>query len=72
MSELDALLPILCCPVTRQALRRATPAEVARLVDRPAAEGWLITEDGRRAYPVRERIPQLVPEEGVELPQSAS
>lgn len=53
------LLSILCCPVTRQALRPATPAELARL----GLDAALVREDAQAAYPIRDGIPLLVAEE---------
>ncbi len=65
----EALLEILCCPVTRQPLRLAD-TETLRLASTrvavPLAEG-LLREDGRMVYPVKNGIPLLVPEEGIAL-----
>lgn len=61
------LLPFLCCPLSRQPLRQASAEEIARLAAQPPAETWLVAENGSCAYPVREGIPQLVPEEAVRL-----
>ena len=65
----ENLLGILCCPVTRQALRiadQATLTNASAKVSRPIAEG-LIREDGRMLYPINNGIPQLIPEEGIPL-----
>lgn len=67
------LLTRLVCPVSRQRLHRAGKDEVAQILSRmetgldlPEAldlstvGGWLVTEDGHRAYPVIGEIPHLV------------
>ena len=52
------MLELLRCPVTGQRLMLTdtsqTPAE--------AGSGWLITQDGRHRYPIRNGIPRFVPE----------
>ena len=60
-----SLLDILCCPETRQPLRFATAEELSRLT--PAPDAALVREDGRIAYPIRDRIPLLVIEEQITL-----
>ncbi len=61
---LDAhLLTLLCCPVTRQPLRPATPEELTRL----GLDAALVREDARAAYPIRDGIPLLVAEELIPL-----
>ena len=65
----ENLLGILCCPITRQALRIADQTALTNAsarVSRPIAEG-LIREDGRMLYPINNGIPQLIPEEGIPL-----
>ena len=65
----ESLLEILCCPVTRQSLREAGPAEIALANSRlsePITEG-LLRGDGAVFYPIRNGIPLLVPEEGLSL-----
>jgi uncharacterized protein YbaR (Trm112 family) len=74
------LLPLLCCPETRQPLRPADPAVLARVnqsitagtaknhAGRPVTgtlEAALIREDGKLLYPVRNQIPLLIAEEGI-------
>ena len=59
-----ALLALLVCPETRQALRPGTPEEIARL-GLPEA---LVREDGAVAYPVQDGIPLLIAEEARPLP----
>lgn len=67
------LLARLVCPVSRQRLRRAEKDDVALILTRMEAdldlpedldlsgvEGWLVTEDGHRAYPIIGEIPHLV------------
>ena len=63
------LLDILCCPVTHQPLRPATPevlAQAAQKSELPLEEG-LVREDGLMLYPIRNGIPLLLPEEGIAL-----
>jgi uncharacterized protein YbaR (Trm112 family) len=65
----DELLEILCCPVTRQALRIAGEAELVRAsatACRTISEG-LVREDGKILYPISDGIPLLIPEEGIPL-----
>jgi uncharacterized protein YbaR (Trm112 family) len=78
------LLPLLCCPETRQPLAIAPVELVARLealraaealknrggkaVTEPIGEG-LLRADGAVFYPVSGGIPLLVLEEGVMVPQ---
>lgn len=65
----DALLEILCCPVTHQTLRvadRASLIDASAKAARPIAEG-LIREDGRMLYPISNGIPLLLAEEGIPL-----
>lgn len=70
VSSMDAsLLEILCCPVSRQALRVADAETLRRAAERTSttlSEG-LLREDGRVLYPVKDGIPLLVPEEGIAL-----
>jgi len=67
------LLTRLVCPVSRQRLRRADKGDVAHILSRMEAgldlpeelelgsvEGWLVTEDGHRAYPIIGDIPHLI------------
>jgi uncharacterized protein YbaR (Trm112 family) len=55
-AEIDSrLLEILVCPVTRGALR----------YDRERAE--LVSEGARLAYPIREGVPIMLPEEARSL-----
>lgn len=86
MSFDPALLDIICCPVTRLPLQ-VMPAnrteraneliEARKLRNRgghtvaETAPQWLMTRDGKVAYPVRDGIPVLLEEEGVELSQLA-
>jgi uncharacterized protein YbaR (Trm112 family) len=76
------LLEILACPETRQPLAEATPEMLARVnasiragaarnragkpVEREI-EGGLVREDGRVLYPIRDRIPVLLVDEGIAL-----
>lgn len=54
----DDLLPLLCCPVTKQPLREALPEELGAFG--PGLTAGLIREDGLVLYPVRNGIPLLV------------
>ncbi len=62
-----ALLDLICCPETHQPLRFATADELARIEATPALEAALIREDGRVAYPIRDRIPLLVIDEQIAI-----
>jgi uncharacterized protein YbaR (Trm112 family) len=67
------LLARLVCPVSRQRLRHAAKDDVAMILTRMEADlnlpedldlarvdGWLVTEDGHRAYPIIGEIPHLL------------
>lgn len=84
MSFDTALLDIVCCPVTRlplhvmpagRAERANELAAAGKLKSRAGgavaepAEQWLMTRDGKLAYPVRDGIPVLLEDEGIELSQ---
>lgn len=76
------LLEILACPDTHQPLRLATSEELERVnglvasggcknvggaaVDESLEQG-LVREDGAVLYPIRDRIPVLLVEEGIRL-----
>ncbi|TAJ18914.1 MAG: hypothetical protein EPO68_07125 [Planctomycetota bacterium] len=73
------LLEILACPLTKQPLREATAAEVAAWNARIKAGGLknaagkpaepfdaaLVRQDGKVVYAIRDRIPVLLPDEGI-------
>lgn len=77
-----ALLDILVCPESQQALRLADPSVMDRLneaissgelrnrggkkVSAPLTAG-LIREDGRLFYPIRDDIPIMLLDEAIEL-----
>ena len=77
------LLEILACPDTHQPLAMADDALVASLngaieggglknagggpVEGPL-DGGLVREDGAVVYPIRDRIPVLLVDEGISLP----
>jgi uncharacterized protein YbaR (Trm112 family) len=79
------LLEILACPDTHQPLTMADDALVASLnaaieasglknvggdpVEGPL-DGGLVREDGAVVYPIRDRIPVLLVDEGISLPLS--
>lgn len=83
MSMIDpGLLKILCCPQTHQTVTEADAALVTELNNRVAAgtlkngggktvtdrlDGALVRADRAVAYPVRNRIPILLVEEGIPL-----
>jgi len=78
----EAFVSELICPETRQKLRRADNALIARLneqivrgtlknrngesVREPLDDG-LLREDGKVLYPVRGDIPEILIEEAIEL-----
>jgi uncharacterized protein YbaR (Trm112 family) len=76
------LLEILACPETKEAVRLADEALVARLNQGVASgslvnrdgqkvseplDGALVRADGKVAYPIRDGIPILLVEEGIPL-----
>ena len=76
------LLEILVCPESKQPLREADAALLARLnaavakgslrnrageVVRDSMEGGLVREDGKFVYPVREGIPIMLIDEAIAL-----
>ncbi|MCB9915376.1 MAG: hypothetical protein H6828_09530 [Planctomycetes bacterium] len=76
------LLEILACPATHQPLRVAQAAELERVNARIAAgeqktaggevvgqrvAAGLVREDGAVLYPIRDRIPVLLVDEGLPL-----
>lgn len=79
------LLEILACPETHQPLALADEALVARVnaaigaggvanaggaaVSDPI-EGGLVREDGAILYPIRDRIPVLLVDEGIPVPRA--
>jgi uncharacterized protein YbaR (Trm112 family) len=66
LSELSALLR---CPVTGQQLHIATPEELRAISpdDGKDADGFLVREDGKAAYPVKNGIPTLLAEAAIRL-----
>ena len=81
------LLAILACPATRQPLAQADEALLGRVNERIAAGGVqnvggtdvtavldaaLVREDGTLLYPVRDDIPVLLREEGIEVEPAGS
>ena len=80
----DALLEILCAPLTHAALRLASPAELrlinsrvrSRLIRNRAGltldgelEGCLVCELGTICYPIRDGFPVLISGEAFDCPQ---
>ena len=78
----ELLLPLLCCPLSRQPLAFAPPELLARLEAERAAgtlrnragellaeriEDGLVRADGALFFPVRSGIPLLVADESVTL-----
>ena len=76
------LLSILACPQTHQPLREANVADLERINARIAAGGaknvggkpvtealkaGLVRQDGKRIYPIKDGIPVLLIDEGLEL-----
>ena len=76
------LLAILACPQTHQPLREASAADLERVNKRIAGGGaknvggkpvseplkaGLVREDGQRIYPIKDGIPVLLIDEGLEL-----
>lgn len=77
------LLNVLCCPESRGALKLADEASLAAVNNAIAAgslknvagekisekmEEALVSDDGKRLYPIREGIPVLLSDEAVALP----
>ncbi len=80
------LLEILVCPETKQSLRVADDAVLARVNDAIGAgsvknrggasvsdrvEAGLVREDGTVLYPVRDGIPIMLIDESISIPQHA-
>ena len=67
--EIAGLTDLLRCPVTGQRLLIANPAEIAPIAAKAPAdtEGFLIREDGKAAYPVKNGIPTLLAEAMIPL-----
>lgn len=76
------LLEILACPETHQPLKEADAALLEKVNGKIGAggatnrggekveetlEGALVREDGKVVYPVRDKIPVLLIDEGIEL-----
>lgn len=62
----DSLLKVLRCPETGQGVRIANEAEKQRF---PVNfdEGALISEDGKRLYPIKDGFPVMLRDESVLL-----
>lgn len=56
---------MLVCPETGQRLRVADAEEFSKWRSATSFEGALVTEDGSRAYPVRDGFPILVAAEAL-------
>ncbi len=82
MSSDDFLLDILVCPETHQTLTLANPEQLDRfsqaveqgqLTNRGGdkvegqVDGLLIREDGQIAFPIRDGIPEMLPDRAVKL-----
>jgi uncharacterized protein YbaR (Trm112 family) len=80
----EALLEILCAPLTHAALRLASAAELdqingrirSRLIRNRAGstlddelEGCLVCEADKTCYPIREGFPVLISNEAFDCPQ---
>jgi len=78
----EKLLEIICCPETYQSLKLADPELVTELNQRvqkgvllsrsgedvkEKIDEGLIREDGKILYPVRQNIPTLLIEQGIQL-----
>jgi len=76
------LLSILACPQTHQPLREANAADLERINGRIASgaarnvggkpvseplKAGLVRQDGKRIYPIKDGIPVLLIDEGLEL-----
>jgi uncharacterized protein YbaR (Trm112 family) len=76
------LLQILACPESHQPLAEADAALLAKINERIASgqaknraghdvraklEGGLVRQDGKLVYPIREGIPVLLIDEGIQI-----
>lgn len=66
LSISEAVLALLVCPETKQRLRLATADERAAWTAPVPFEGALVTEDGSRAYPIREGFPVIIVSEALQ------
>ena len=62
------LLALLRCPLSMQPLHLAPPELLVHLPT--PLEAALVREDGTVAYPIRDGIPVLLPEEAITLPSA--
>ncbi len=60
LSISESVLDLLVCPETKQRLRLATEDELATWKAAVPFEGALVTEDGARAYPIRDGFPVIL------------
>lgn len=60
LSLSEEILALLVCPVTKKQLRLATETESLEWTATDPYEGVLLTEDGSRAYPIRDGFPVIV------------
>ncbi len=65
LSLSEEVLAMLVCPVSGRSLRVAGAEELPDWTAAEPFEGALVTDDGARAYPVREGLPVLVEKEAL-------
>lgn len=65
LSLSEEVLALLVCPVTKMPLHLATKAETDAWTSKEPFEAVLVSDDGSRAYPIRDGFPVIVSSEAL-------